>query len=133
MHVTKLLFTTFIVWLMLTVPVGVLASDTELASEVNRDIEQLLRTEGLSIRGVEILTQAILLEVYEDHGFAPYWTSQARIRELMELIGNSADHGLIPSDYNIAKLNEFLQQRIAKPGAEIEAEADILLTASLLR
>ena len=133
MHATKQLFTTFIVWLVLTVPVGVLANDTELASEVNRDIEQLLLTEDLSIRGVEILTRATLLEVYEDNGFAPYWTNQARIRELMELIGNSADHGLIPSDYNIAKLNGVLQQRIARPDAEVEAEADVLLTASLLR
>ena len=51
----------------------------------------------------------------------------------MALISDSSDHGLTPTDYNIEQLNRVLQDRLAKPTAEIEAEADILLTESLLR
>lgn len=109
-------------------PGGLLAAET-----VQQDIERLLRTDDLSINGVEILTPAILLEVYEDHEFAPYWTNPARIKELMELIGDSADHGLKPSDYGYAALEQILQRRLASPSDEIEAEVDILLTESLLR
>jgi len=75
----------------------------------------------------------MLLEVYQDHEFAPYWGDPQRVRELMDLISDSADHGLIPADYNIDQLQQVLQRRLARPSAEIEAEADILLTESLLR
>lgn len=116
------------VFLMAVAPGSLLAAET-----VQQDIRRLLHTDGLSIQGVEILTPAILLEVYEDHEFTPYWTNPDRVRELMELISKSADHGLKPSDYGLSQLRQILKQRLASPSAEIEAESDILLTESLLR
>jgi murein L,D-transpeptidase YcbB/YkuD len=118
---------------MLAAPAGLQAAVTGARPEVNRDIEQMLRSDDLVIRGADILAQAIVLEIYEGHDFSPFWTRPARIRELMELINDSADHGLIPADYNIDQLRQVLQQMESSPSAEIEAEADILLTESLLR
>lgn len=102
-------------------------------AETSQDIEQLLRTGNLNIRGVDILTEGLLLDAYEDHKFEPYWTNPDKIRELMDLISNSTDHGLNPFDYNIEVLNQVLQRRMARPTAEIEAEADVILTESLFR
>ena len=70
-------------------------------SKTQQDIEQLLGTDSLTIRGVDILTEGLILDAYEDHAFAPYWTDAGKVRELMQLISNAADHGLKPSDYNI--------------------------------
>ena len=128
MRAIKRLSVLIIAFVMLTGPVALQATET-----ISQDIEQLLRTENLTIRGADILTPALLLEIYQNHDFAPYWTEPARIRELLDLIRNSADHGLIPADYNIDQLHQVLQRRLARPSAEIEAEADILLTESLLR
>lgn len=108
---------------------GLYAAD----AETRQDIENLLHTENLSIRNVDILTKGLLLDAYEDHGFEPYWTNQDKIRELMGLISKASDHGLSPSDYNIEALNQVLQRQQARPSAEIEAEVDILLTESLFR
>jgi len=108
---------------------GLYAAD----AETRQDIENLLRSENLTIRNVDILTKGLLLDAYEDHGFAPYWTNQDKIRELMGLISNASDHGLNPPDYNIEALNQVLQRLQARPSAEIEAEVDILLTESLFR
>ena len=131
MHFTKQLSGLLIVCLLLCGPVNLQAMDAASTAETRQDIEQLLRTDNLTILGADILTQGLLLEAYEDHGFAPYWTNPDRIRELMELINNAADHGLKPSDYNIDALDKVLKLRLAEPSAEIEAEADILLTESL--
>ena len=109
------------------------AATTPSPIDVKKDIEQLLRSEDLVIGGAEILTQAILLEIYEGHEFAPFWNRPERIRELMTLLTDSADHGLIPEDYNLGQLKNALQQQESSPTAEIEADADILLTESLLR
>jgi murein L,D-transpeptidase YcbB/YkuD len=123
----------FALIIILACPAALHAAETGAKPEVNRDIEEMLRSDDLVIRGVDILAQALLLEVYEGHDFSPFWTRPARIRELMELINDSADHGLIPADYNIDQLQQILQQRESSSSAEIEAEADLLLTESLLR
>ncbi len=133
MNLFKQVSALLIVLLLLAGPLELQAAETVSTPQISQDIEQLLRTKDLSIRGADILTQALLLEIYQDHDFAPYWTNPDRIRELMDLIQNSADHGLLPADYNIDQLHQVLQRRMARPSAEIEAEADILLTESLLR
>lgn len=119
-----------IVFLILTGSTGLQASNM---SQTQQDIEQLLGTDSLTIRGVDILTEGLILDTYEDHAFAPFWTDTDKIKELMLLINNAADHGLKPSDYNIDVLNQVLKLRQEQPSAEIEAEADILLTESLFR
>ena len=55
-------------------------AQTGVDLDVSWDIEQLLRTEDLSIDGVRILTQGILLEVYERNGFSPIWTDRGSVR-----------------------------------------------------
>jgi murein L,D-transpeptidase YcbB/YkuD len=123
----------FLIVSVLTSPMALQAAEPVSHSKIQQDFKHLLQSENLSIRGVDILTQDVLLDVYEDHEFAPYWTNPVRIKELLELITDSADHGLIPADYNIEQLHRVLQQRQSSPSAEIEAEADILLMESLLR
>jgi len=108
-------------------------ADEVSAAEIKRDIEQLLHTDNLVIRGVDILTQDILLEIYQDHEFRPFWTESAHVRELMGLIDQSADHGLNPADYNTGRLHELVALQERSPSAELEAEEDILLTENLLR
>jgi murein L,D-transpeptidase YcbB/YkuD len=102
-------------------------------TEIKGDIERMLAREDLVVNGVKILALDIIRDVYRDHGFEPYWTDNSNIRELMELINEAADHGLNPQDYNMVQLREILGQRQKNPSAEIAAEADIMLTESLLR
>ena len=133
MYTNKHLSVLLAVLLMWLFPAGLWAADTAANSSTNQDIEKLLRSENLSVLGTDILTQALLLEIYQNHEFAPYWTKPDRIRELMDLIHDSADHGLNPADYNIDLLDQILQQRLAGSSVELEAEAEILLSESLLR
>jgi murein L,D-transpeptidase YcbB/YkuD len=101
--------------------------------QVSSDIEQLLTRENLVIEGEEILAQEIILHIYQDNAFRPYWTDETNIRELMQLIEEASDHGLDPADYNMDQLRRILAERRDNPSTEIEAEADIMLTESLLR
>ena len=101
--------------------------------EINRDIQHLLQTENLRIGDVEILAQEIILNLYRENGFGPYWTKTHDIRELLELIEESPDHGLMPADYGREQLRQTLSERERNPAAEIAAETDILLSESLLR
>jgi len=118
----------FVFWLCLASHSVNLAAQSDVA----KDIEQLLTTENLAVNGVVIHAQEVIREVYKDHGYQPYWTDHSNIRELMVLIEEAADHGLDPSDYNLDQLRLILAKRRDNASAEIAAEADIMLTESLL-
>ena len=118
---------------LLLAPVCSSAAEKNATPEVNRDIEALLNSKSLVIDGVEILTRPILLEVYADHGFEPYWTQPGHVQELMDLVDQSADHGLDPADYNVLLLHRLVLQQSRSPSAQLEAEEEILLMESLLR
>jgi len=111
----------------------VLFFSSVVAAQVSSDIEQLLEQDNLVIEGEEILSQEIIVHVYQDNAFKPYWTDETNIHELMQLIEDASDHGLDPADYNIDQLHRILSERNSDPSAEIKAEADIMLTESLLR
>jgi len=104
-----------------------------LAASPQTEIEQLLRSENLVIGGTEILAREIILELYQGNDFRPYWTQNSNIQELLELIEQAPDHGLIPGDYNESQLRRIWSDRNRNPAAEIRAGDDILLTESLLR
>lgn len=97
------------------------------------EIQRLLETESLSINGTAILGQEMVLQIYRDSGFEPYWTNVENIRKLVSLINEAPDHGLVSADYNIEQLRRILSEQERYPSAMIAAEADIVLTESLLR
>ena len=88
---------------------------TQPLPEVNGDIQQLLQSEDLHIGDVEILAQEIILELYRENGFGPYWTKTHDIRELLELIEESPDHGLMPADYGREQLRRTLLPSATAP------------------
>jgi murein L,D-transpeptidase YcbB/YkuD len=96
-------------------------------------IQQLLETEGLSIDGTTVLGQSVVLQIYRDNYFKPYWTSAQNIGKLVDLIGHASDHGLNTADYDLVRLRRIQRAKALNPDAGISAEEDILLTESLLR
>ena len=74
MHTNKRLSVLLAVFLLLFLPVGLWAAEAAENSSINRDIEKLLRSDELTVLGTDILTQALLLEIYQNHEFTPYWT-----------------------------------------------------------
>ena len=59
MHFTKQLSGLLIVCLLLCGPVNLQAMDAASTAETRQDIEQLLRTDKLTILGADILTQGL--------------------------------------------------------------------------
>ncbi len=95
--------------------------------------EEVLRAEEAVVDGVPILTRDVLLEVYERGGFAPIWTDVNRVREGVGLLRDSADHGLLPSDYNLDRAERILAGWTEERSAERRARDDVVLSESLVR
>ena len=95
-------------------------------------IKTLLSTPGLEIEGVPILAEEIILEAYRDNSFRPLWNRE-KVESLLRLINTAPNHGLDPADYEVDELLTVLSRWLQGPDASDRAEAEILLTESLLR
>ncbi len=94
--------------------------------------ETLLSQPGLTIEGVPILAEETILEVYRGNGFQPLWNRE-KVESLLRLIKTAANHGLDPADYAADALFTVLTRWLQDADSRNRAEAEILLTESLLR
>jgi murein L,D-transpeptidase YcbB/YkuD len=96
-------------------------------------IANLLGDGELTVGGERILADDLLREIYAGETYQPFWTDDNDVRELLQLIRDAEEHGLSPHDYLIGPLNRVLADRSRNPSVEMQAEAEVLLTASLVR
>jgi murein L,D-transpeptidase YcbB/YkuD len=76
-----------------------------------------------------------IFRLYQVRHFSPVWLDQGGLnragRQALDLLRNSAEHGLDPSSYNLSRLDELLGT--APLASSSRAEIDILLTVGILR
>jgi len=109
-------------------------------AEENRDalrieVENLLQYGRLSIGDIDIASGELLAEVYERRDYAPAWTDNDQIAELVSAIKATAEDGLDPSDYHLDGVL-FVQSALGAGRLDTPAEiadADLVLTDSLIR
>ena len=126
MNVLKLILLSSL--FLVSAPAGAQTGDAVAA-----EIRQLLSRDDLVIEGEEILALDVIRDMYADSSYQPYWTDESDIQELLMLIEQSPDHGLRPQDYAVDQLKRILAERRKNPSSTIAAEADIMLSESLMR
>jgi murein L,D-transpeptidase YcbB/YkuD len=98
-------------------------------------VENLLHSGRLNIGDVDIAAGELLAEFYERRNYAPAWTDNDKVAELVRAIQSTHADGLDPSDYHLddvlALQAELVAGRITS-AADI-ADADLALTDSLIR
>ena len=113
----------------------ILADADEDREAVRIEVENLLQTGRLSIDDVDIASGELLAEFYERRDYAPAWTDNEKVAELVRAIQATHADGLDPSDYHLEQVltvqAELAAGRI-NSAAEI-ADADLTLTDSLIR
>ena len=67
-----------------------------------------------------------LRRFYETLGYRPAWTNRHAIARLIDVIDDSANDGLLPSDYHIDQIRSFYRNPGDSP--ELRAKADLLMT-----
>ncbi|NTU69056.1 MAG: L,D-transpeptidase family protein [Chlorobiaceae bacterium] len=63
---------------------------------------------------------------YEALGYRPAWTNRLAVARLIEVIDDSANDGLLPSDYHLDEIRSFYQNPPESPA--LRARADLLMT-----
>ncbi len=113
----------------------ILADANEDREAVRTKVENLMQSGQLSVDDVDIASGKILAEFYERRNYAPAWTDNDKVAELVRAIKATHADGLDPSDYHLDDVS-VLQTELAagriNSAADI-ADADLILTDSLIR
>jgi murein L,D-transpeptidase YcbB/YkuD len=111
------------------------AQEETVNEAVALEIEQLASSGRLRIRGIEVASGELLVDVYERNRFELLWTRPGQIGELLEAIKAADADGLNPADYHIAQVQTGYRLLLTGEtrAAEERAELDLLFTDSLIR
>ena len=111
------------------------AQEATVSEALALEIEELATTGRLRIRGTEVASGELLVDVYEQNRFELTWTRPEQIGELLEAIRATESDGLNPADYHVEEVQAGYQQLLS--GVEItaneRADLDLLFTDSLIR
>ncbi|MBT8442482.1 MAG: L,D-transpeptidase family protein [Gammaproteobacteria bacterium] len=109
------------------------AADDAVAAALASRIGALSETPRATLRGVALQGAALFADFYARRDMQPAWTRPARVDELIALLANAGDEGLLPSDYLLDEI-AALRGEIEHSGSPAAtADLDILLTAALTR
>jgi len=103
---------------------------TGSTAQVNGHLRQYIaRLERLSLNTTGPDRLSIIRHMkrfYEALGYRHAWTNRQAIARLIEVIEDSANDGLLPSDYHLDEIRSYYQNPSESPS--IRARADILMT-----
>jgi len=107
----------------------------DLREAIRVEVELLRDPEVLTTGGIEIAASDLIAEIYERRGFAPAWSSPARVESLLAAVRASFDDGLDPNDYHLP----LIEAERAGLGTDANITAkelavfDLMLTDSVIR
>jgi murein L,D-transpeptidase YcbB/YkuD len=108
-----------------------LAQGSAVNDEIRERVEHLQMSGRLVLADQDIAARDILWKLYEGGAYAPLWTQQRQIDDLINLVGRAEEEGLLPRDYHYQELATIREAGTPTPDAV--ADFDILLTDSLMR
>ena len=109
------------------------SSDADAASTaaiIQARVDHIRNGAPMKIGDETLASMVVLPDFYERRAFQPAWNDATARTELLAALAASAGDGLEPRDYHLAALEALLQ---APPGAETDADIDMLATDGILR
>ena len=125
----KIKYLSILIGLLVTLPGA--AQDSAVSDQIRQKIQHFRSTGYMTAAGVDIASTTVLPAVYERRNHRPAWTNEARVDELIQMVGHAEEEGLLPRDYHYSDLVRLRQQ--GSKDASTIAEFDLLLTDSLIR
>ncbi len=95
-------------------------------------IELASETGQLEVAGAEIVSSGTLPLLYGEVGYEPLWRAPGRVEELITLVSESRDDGLLPVDYHLTALARLLPLARSQPMPAHLAELEVLASDSFL-
>jgi murein L,D-transpeptidase YcbB/YkuD len=102
-----------------------------LRTALRARVEQLQSGQEVRVMGESIASHKLIPEFYERRGFQAAWTNSLQLRQLAQVIDESASHGLEPTDYHQKAVHELLSSSNGDTAAL--ADRELLLTDAVIR
>lgn len=102
--------------------------DQEVRDHLKDYLNRLVRKDQ-SASSQRIIIDAQLLRFYKSQGYRAVWNNPQSVDRLLKVIEDSADDGLLPSDYHFDEISKFREEPPTLPA--LKARADLLMTDAL--
>ncbi len=104
-----------------------LPAQTSLSENIREKVK-LLEGNGSLNNGDDIFCVSSVIDVYKKRAYRAVWSDPKRISQFTEIIEESYQHGLTPSDYHLSEIKELL----ASKTIDQKGRLDLFLTDAFL-
>ena len=99
---------------------------------IQQRLEQLYYGEQPPTDQEPLYTTAYLFDLYRKNHFAPLWTNEENIRQLLSAIIAGADEGFIPDDYHLKSISRYHFEQPESMTLAQQVEYDLLLSDAFI-
>ncbi len=89
-------------------------------------------TGSISADGIILYAQDVLSNYYELNEYIPAWKNKKNFKEVISILQDSYNEGLLPDDYHMSNINRLLEEIKTNPDPSKLADLDLLITDGLL-
>ena len=110
------------------------AQAASLEDEIQGITDGILTGEDREFLPAEAAVEEIVTQFYEERDYRPAWQDKKVAKQVLDLIANSAEHGLHPVDYHYQELLGLIDEwdkQLLKSNRTL-AQFDVLLTDAML-
>ncbi len=87
---------------------------------------------SVSADGIILNAQDVLSNYYELNEYKPAWKNKKDFKEVISILQDSYNEGLLPDDYHMSNINRLISETKANPDPYKLADLDLLITDGLL-
>ncbi len=99
---------------------------------INNRVNAGDETESVSADGIILYAQDVLSNYYELNEYKPAWKNKKNFKEVISILQDSYNEGLLPDDYHLSNINRLITETKANPDPYKLADLDLLITDGLL-
>ncbi len=110
---------------------GAFAADDATTEQIRNRIQQMRTANARTLSVGDVALAAGVAQFYEQRSFAPAWSTDAYLDQLLTALADTVNDGLDPEDYHLSQLQT--QRADATASAAQRADFDLLATDAYLR
>lgn len=117
---------------LLFITIHLFSQDDKIQIAIQERIESADDVGGIRVGDIYLFTGDSIAKYYAKRQYEPIWTDKKNRQDFIEIIKNSYDEGLLPSDYHKDQLIALSESLKTDPdNAELMADIDLLMTDAI--
>ncbi len=117
---------------LLSLSFSMSAQDMQVSEIIKSKIDAGIDDNSIAADGIILHSQKMVSSFYSGNNYQQSWADKKNIAELLDILNDSYNEGLTPSDYHLARINDLMTYTSSNNDSNVYADLDLILTDAIM-